>query len=89
MTTFARPFRRVTTTPHVRLMALTQLLQFVSSFTCSAHNHHASVQEVMNGRITYAACCEDLVDLIERALRQVPDPVELDPTLKRGPRSLR
>ncbi len=75
MTTFVRPFHRVTTTPHVRLMALTQLLEFMSSFRCRAHNHHAAIQEVMNGRITYSACCEDLIDLIERALRQVPDPV--------------
>ena len=89
MSTFARPFRRVTTTPRVRRMALTQLLEFVSSFTCRAHNHHAAVQEVLDGQITYAACCEDLIDLIERALRQLPDPVWFDPSLERGPRPLR
>ncbi len=73
MTTFARPFRRVTTTPQIRLVAVTQLLDFVCSFRCSAHNHPAAIQQVMNGRITYAACCEDLIDLIERSLRHIPD----------------
>jgi hypothetical protein len=68
VSTFSRPFRRVTSNPHVRLIAVTQLLELVCSFRCSAHNHPAAVHQVMNGRITYTSCCEDLLDRVERGI---------------------
>ena len=68
MIPFSRPFLRVTKTPKIRLASVTQLLEVVCSVRCHAHRHTVCVHEVMNGRITYTACCEDLLDRVERAL---------------------
>jgi hypothetical protein len=65
---FSRLFLRVTRTPKIRLRTVTQLLAIVCSVRCIRHRHRASVQEVTNGRIKYAACCEDLLDRVEGML---------------------
>ena len=67
-----RPFHRLTTSPHIRLIAVTHLLDFVCALRCIQHNRRASVDQVMDGRISYAACCNDLLDQIERALEYMP-----------------
>ncbi len=62
------PFHRVTSTPRARLSSLSQLLDLVCAFRCVRHDHRATVEHVSDGRIGYAACCEDLLDLVERSL---------------------
>ncbi len=69
MSVFSRPFRRITSTPQIRLLAVTHVLEVVCSLRCRRHNHPAAVYEVTDGSITYAACCEDLLDRVDRALR--------------------
>lgn len=67
----ARPYRRVTLTPQARLSALAQLLDLICGFRCAVHNHRAGVHQIMNGRISYSACCEDVLDAIEHALEDL------------------
>jgi hypothetical protein len=64
-----RTFRRVTWTPAARLTTISQLLAFVARFRCREHAHRAYVQQVVNGCITYGACCEWLLDVIDRELQ--------------------
>ena len=66
---FCRTFRRVTWTPAARLTTISQLLAFVGRFQCREHAHRAFVKQVVNGCITYGACCEWLLDLIDRELQ--------------------
>ncbi len=66
------PFHRVTSTPRARLTSLSQLLDLVCAFRCVRHDHRATVEQVGNGHIRYAACCEDLLDLIEDSLLLPP-----------------
>lgn len=63
------PVHRVTTAPHVRLSALSRLLDFVCAFECRRHSRRVTVEQVVNGRIRYAACCDELLDAIDTALR--------------------
>lgn len=65
------PLRRTTTTQLARLTALSEVLDFVCGFRCRRHNQRALVQQVMNGRIAYAACCDDLLDAIDESLKRV------------------
>ena len=64
----SRPFQRVTSTPAARLTQIARLLTFVSGFRCAEHRHRASVQQVVDGRVTFVACCQDMLDLVEREL---------------------
>lgn len=66
------PFHRVTSTSRARLTSLSQLLDLVCAFRCVRHDHRATVEHVSDGRIGYAACCEDLLDLVERSLTLPP-----------------
>ena len=61
--------RRVTSTPRARLVALGQLLELICGFRCPVHNRRAAVQQVVNGRVAYSGCCENLLDEVERGLR--------------------
>ncbi|HSP33658.1 MAG TPA: hypothetical protein VLU46_05020 [Thermoanaerobaculia bacterium] len=63
------PVHRVTSTPHARLTALSRLLDFVCAFECQRHSRRVTVEQVVAGRIRYAACCDELLDAIDTALR--------------------
>jgi hypothetical protein len=67
----SRPFQRVMTTPAARLTEISRLLTFVSGFRCAEHRHRASVQQIVDGRVTYVACCQDMLDLVERELESL------------------
>ena len=64
-----RPCRRVTATSRARLVVLGQLLEYICGFECTRHHHRPAVQQVVNGRVSYSGCCEDLLDSIEKGLR--------------------
>ena len=64
----SRPFQRVTSTPAARLTQIARLLTFVAGFRCNEHRCNASVQEVVDGRLTYVACCQQMLDVVEREL---------------------
>ena len=69
MISTALPVHRITSTPQVRFTALSRLLDYFCSFRCARHNHRVTVETVVNGRICLAACCDDLLDAIERGLK--------------------
>ena len=64
----SRPCRRVTQTPLAQMTRLSQLLQLICGIRCAVHHGRAGVQEVVNGRVAYSACCEAALDAVEHAL---------------------
>ena len=74
MDQFPHPFRRLTSSSRIRLGSVAQLLDVVCTFRCSAHSSRAIIEHVTNGRIAYAACCQELLDVIEGALQHLPAP---------------
>ena len=63
------PVHRVTATAHAQYLSLSRLLDFVCAFRCERHNRRATVEQFSSGRISLAACCQELLDVIEGALQ--------------------
>jgi hypothetical protein len=57
--------------PAIRLTRIAHLLAFVAQFRCPLHSRQAFVHQLVNGRITYGACCQQLLDTIEQELRGI------------------
>ena len=85
MDQFPHPFRRLTSSSRIRLVAVAQLLDVVCAYRCTAHSSRAIIQHVTNGRIAYAACCQELLDMIENEIKRLPAPKSRD---KSGPQAL-
>jgi len=64
----ALPAHRITATPFAQYTRLSRVLDFVCTYRCQRHNHRATVEQVANGRIRFAACCEELLDAIDSGL---------------------
>ena len=63
------PFRRLTSSPRIGLASVAQLLSAVCALECHEHKKRPIVQQVVNGRIAYATCCQEHLDTIEKSLQ--------------------